>query len=111
MRPLIGVVLWCAVGCQKPAGSTVVPTERAGSSASASASASINPESGRGRLLACCKSCAEAAARDPAGQDLAVVPCTKYRGEWQGRPGIDASCAALFVESMTTVGDCWALTK
>ena len=111
---VIGAFLSCvaAAGCQKPAGTAPAPTAQTeGVRPSASAANPTNADDARTRLLSCCKQCSDAASRDPAGNDLTVVPCTKYRGTWNGNPGVDEKCAALFQEQNTLVGSCWALTK
>jgi hypothetical protein len=54
----------------------------------------------------CCKQCADAAQRDPAGMDLRVLPCSKYPPAWNGGPGVDDRCRALFEKLKTTIGQC-----
>ncbi|MCS6914779.1 MAG: hypothetical protein RMK29_08020 [Myxococcales bacterium] len=61
--------------------------------------------------LVCCQQCLEASARDPIGMDLSMVPCLRYRGEFNGGPGVDGACAALFERQGTRVGQCQDLLK
>ncbi|MFO0578808.1 MAG: hypothetical protein U1A78_32800 [Polyangia bacterium] len=59
------------------------------------------------QLRACCQQCAAAATRDPAGIDLRVQPCSRYRGARpDGSPGLDEPCAALLSERKLTIGAC-----
>lgn len=57
-------------------------------------------------LAACCRQCLDASQRDPAGHDIRVSPCARYRGEWNGGPGVSNACAALFERLRTRVGQC-----
>jgi hypothetical protein len=60
-------------------------------------------------LRRCCRQCAAASSRDPAGVDLRVLPCTKYRSAPPGGPGnegLDAPCAELLGTKKVLIGTC-----
>lgn len=52
----------------------------------------------------CCQRCVELANRDPAGMDLSVQPCARYRGSFHGNPGLSDACAQRL--ERVTVGAC-----
>lgn len=58
----------------------------------------------------CCRQCAAASSRDPAGVDLSILPCTKYRPRAGSPPGtsglIDPSCAELLESKKLLIGAC-----
>jgi hypothetical protein len=58
---------------------------------------------------ACCKQCASAASRDPAGMDISTKDCRSYAGEFNGGPGVDDACVKHFGDVHTTLGECWKL--
>ncbi|MBL9039990.1 MAG: hypothetical protein JNM83_00225 [Myxococcales bacterium] len=62
-------------------------------------------------LMECCRQCVQASSRDPAGFDIAQRPCGRYRGEWNGGPGVDPTCTAALQAKPMLVKDCRELAE
>ncbi len=55
----------------------------------------------------CCSQCLEAASKDPAGMDLALVPCSEYGGYVvNGAAVLSEACAEWFTTQPIRVQDC-----
>jgi hypothetical protein len=71
-----------------------------------SAAADADPQA----LQRCCRQCAAASTRDPAGVDLSVLPCTRY-SLGGGAPGgadvvLTTACAELLASKKMLIGAC-----
>ena len=70
------------------------------------------PESPDASRELCCSQCLEAASKDPAGMDLALVPCAEYGGYVvNGAAVLSAACAEWFTTHTTRVQDCRSSPK
>jgi hypothetical protein len=41
--------------------------------------------------------------------DISTKDCRSYAGDFNGGPGVDATCVAYFDAHHTLLGDCWKL--
>ena len=62
-------------------------------------------------LMECCRQCMQASSRDPAGFDISRRPCARYRGEWNGGPGVEPTCAEALQAKLMLVKDCRELAE
>jgi hypothetical protein len=114
MRPLSFLLLFSFISiaaCTKAPATSDAPANlppKVAAPAEPDAAAAA-PAAAPAELIECCKQCSAASGRDPAGMDISRNPCAGYPAEFNGGPGVDATCKALFSERRTIVQECWDL--
>lgn len=104
---LLGFLALSSLGADvSPCGRARRPIPRVEPPPPSVAAAEADPEA----VKRCCRQCAAASSRDPAGVDLSVLPCTRYR-PGGGAPGgsegaLEASCAELLASKKLLIGAC-----
>ncbi|MBI4508275.1 MAG: hypothetical protein HY698_01480 [Deltaproteobacteria bacterium] len=91
--------------CQRPS-RPVAPEQQDGRNAQGMAPVG-EPAENADMETSCCAQCVDAASRDPAGRDIRMESCLRYKGEFGGLMGVDDRCVAFFERSPRRLEECW----